>query len=103
MTGSVPLTGVVAMESAGVGTVCLLSDGTIVTVANGSGTMPVLVRNANGTPFGGVRAISSQAAHMLAQKTDGTLWAWGDNNGKRLGDGTSTSRVNPVRVQGMAP
>lgn len=97
------LTGVTAIESGGGFTLCLLSDGTVVEVGAGPGFPPALVRNADGSPFSGVRRISTETTHRLAQKVDGTLWAWGDNNSKRLGDGTAITRLNPVRVQGMAP
>ncbi len=35
--------------------------------------------------------------HSLALKSDGTVWAWGHNGGQ-LGDGTTTTRLTPVRV-----
>jgi len=36
--------------------------------------------------------------HSLAIKTNGTLWAWGNNSQGRLGDGTSLPRSSPVQL-----
>ena len=36
--------------------------------------------------------------HTLALKTDGTLWAWGQNAFGQLGDGTTATRSTPVQV-----
>src|SRR6266446_1878890 len=36
-------------------------------------------------------------SHTLALKADGTIWAWGENLGWQLGDGTRTPRSTPVR------
>jgi alpha-tubulin suppressor-like RCC1 family protein len=34
----------------------------------------------------------------VAVKTDGTLWAWGDNGTGQLGDGTTSNRHAPGQV-----
>ena len=41
---------------------------------------------------------SAGYTHSLAIKTDGTLWAWGDNAFGQLGIGTTTHRNVPTRV-----
>ena len=38
------------------------------------------------------------AGEGFATKTDGTLWAWGNNNQGQLGLGNTTSRSSPVQV-----
>jgi len=38
-------------------------------------------------------------ASALFRKSDGTLWAWGNNHFGQLGDGTTENRETPVRVQ----
>ena len=39
--------------------------------------------------------------YSLAVRGDGTVWAWGWNDGGQLGDGTTTDRLSPVRVSGV--
>jgi len=48
-----------------------------------------------------VRQIAAGNWHSLASKTDGTLWAWGNNTTGQLGDGTTTTRSAPVLVKGV--
>ena len=38
------------------------------------------------------------ASHILATKSNGTLWAWGFNSNGQLGDGTTLSRSAPVQI-----
>jgi hypothetical protein len=44
--------------------------------------------------------VSAGFNHSLGLRTNGTLWAWGQNSGGRLGDGTTTIRSSPVSVVG---
>jgi alpha-tubulin suppressor-like RCC1 family protein len=40
--------------------------------------------------------------HSMALKTDGTMWAWGNNGQGQLGDNTITYRSSPVQVGSLA-
>ena len=53
-----------------------------------------------GGPKTDVVAISSGsfAFSSLALKSDGSVWAWGENSWGQLGDGTNTGRSSPVQV-----
>jgi alpha-tubulin suppressor-like RCC1 family protein len=37
-------------------------------------------------------------SHTVGVRSDGSLWAWGNNAQGRLGDGTTTTRNSPVRI-----
>ena len=49
-----------------------------------------------------VISVAAGDLHSLALKTDGTVWAWGDNTDGQLGDGTTTLRTAPVQVAGLS-
>ena len=42
--------------------------------------------------------VSAGYAHSLAIKSDGTLWAWGDNISGQLGNGTNNNSNAPVQI-----
>jgi len=66
-------------------------------VGNGSraGLVPAPTRIGGQTVW---RAIAAGCFHTLAIRDDGSLWAWGDNQNRQLGDGTTTQRLAPVRI-----
>ncbi|WP_426483055.1 T9SS type A sorting domain-containing protein [Chryseobacterium sp. R2ACT005] len=44
------------------------------------------------------KTVSAGTFHSLGIKTDGTLWAWGNNQFGYLGDGTTTNRTIPTKI-----
>ena len=46
----------------------------------------------------GLGQVVAGAGHTVAVRTDGTLWAWGDNAYGQLGDGTTTTRTGPEQI-----
>jgi len=40
--------------------------------------------------------------NLMIEKTDGTVWAWGENYSGQLGDGTRTDRSTPVQVSDLS-
>ena len=43
-------------------------------------------------------SVTGGTIHTLAIASDSTLWAWGDNSGGQLGDGSTVSRSTPLQV-----
>jgi alpha-tubulin suppressor-like RCC1 family protein len=54
-------------------------------------------------PGSGVVAVAGGTAHVLALKSDGSLWAWGHDASGQLGDGGDLDQTKPVPVQGLGP
>jgi alpha-tubulin suppressor-like RCC1 family protein len=46
----------------------------------------------------GSTKIAAAGDQSFLLKSDGTLWAWGDNSGGRLGDSTTTNKMSPVQI-----
>ena len=44
------------------------------------------------------QVISAGYEHSLAVKSDGSLWAWGNNDYGQIGDGTTYNRYSPVPI-----
>jgi alpha-tubulin suppressor-like RCC1 family protein len=44
------------------------------------------------------KTVSAGASHTVAIKTDGTLWAWGNNEQGQLGDGTTIYKNIPTKI-----
>ena len=64
-----------------------------------SNILPVKGQGGDGL-LSGVKALAAGEFHSLALKGDGTVWAWGANDGGQLGDTSLKDRPAPVQVKG---
>ena len=108
------LTGAVTVAAGTHHNLVLNSDGTV--YSWGEGRYGQLGVNSNNDHFypvqvhgpgnnGYLTSITDVAAgkwHSLALKSDGTVWAWGDNSAFQLGNGSQTDRYTPVQVSGLS-
>jgi alpha-tubulin suppressor-like RCC1 family protein len=87
----------------------LLTNGTVWTW--GGGSHGELGQGAGTTssyypaPVPGLTNITSISAgwfHILALKSDGTVWDWGNNSSGELGDSTTANRFTPVQVSNVS-
>jgi len=49
----------------------------------------------------GAISLAAGWSHSIALRSDGTVWAWGDNWSGELGDGTTEDRLTPGQVRGL--
>ena len=75
---------------------------------NGSGRLGLNVQDVQKnsptliTGLYSVAQVMAGVQHTVALKTDGTLWAWGDNLYGQIGDGTQVQRNAPVQVPSLS-
>jgi len=48
-----------------------------------------------------ITAIDAGREHVVALRSDGTVWTWGRNNARQLGVATGNFRYTPMRVEGV--
>ena len=119
-TGEVFLSDIIAVVGGGYHTLALRNDGTLWSFGEnfygqlgngGTGGSPssydpgidrlraVQVWGPSGTGFfGDVELIGAGWYHSLANTSDGTVWAWGNNEDGQLGDDTTVDRNFPTEV-----
>lgn len=91
-------------------TAAIRADGAVVAWGfNGSGQLGGgeafgVLRSSSGAPITVLPNAADLAAgyyHNAAAMADGTVWTWGFNGQRQLGDGTTTDRATPVQVTGL--
>ena len=102
------LAGVVQLAAGDLHSLALLDDGTVWgwgwnwQGALGVGSSEDIVESPRQvTGLADVVAVDGNSGWSMALKSDGTVWAWGDNTYGNLGDGTTENRTAPVQVQDL--
>jgi alpha-tubulin suppressor-like RCC1 family protein len=86
------LTGVGGLSAMGDNEYGQLGDGTVTERLTPEGILSYGATNPK------VTAVAAGGDHTLFLKSDGSLWAMGDNEEGQLGDGTTTSRSSPEQI-----
>jgi len=103
------ISGVKAISAGGKHTLAIAADDTVLAWGDnatgqlGNGTLvkeklPVQVLTSDGPALAGVTAIAAGGDFSLALKSDGTVWAWGNNGNGQLGNHSFDSTQVPVEV-----
>jgi alpha-tubulin suppressor-like RCC1 family protein len=101
--------GVIAIATGTYHSMALKSDGTVLAwgsnsngqLGDGATTDSLVPKQISSSSLSGVNAIAAGAYHSLALKSDGKVWAWGNNYSGQLGDGTTTDQYTPEQVSGL--
>ena len=112
-SGTGYLNDVIAISASGNHSLALKSDGTVWAWGTntygqlGDGTTTARTLPVQVSGLSSVKAISAGFVsyfHSLALKSDGTVWAWGQNNYGQLGNGTTDSSAHstPAQVPGLS-
>ncbi|MCX7711691.1 MAG: FecR domain-containing protein [Clostridia bacterium] len=103
--GTGNLLNISAVEAGEYFTAALKSDGTIWTWGDNSYGQLGVSTGTTSRSFPGqvaglfnIKAVSAGVNHTVVLKSDGTVWAWGQNNYGQLGNGTTTNASNPTAV-----
>lgn len=105
------LTGVAQIAASSLHTLALKSDGTVWACGGnsygqlGDGTLQGKTRPIQLSGISGVIRLAAggdgYSGHSIAQKSDGTVWAWGAGGYGQMGDGANEHRSLPAPVLGL--
>ncbi|WP_018882954.1 invasin domain 3-containing protein [Paenibacillus massiliensis] len=105
-----PLSNAKAVYGGGYFSVALLENGTVWawgkgntgTLGNGSLenlSQAVQVMQSDGSPLTQVQSIAAGYSHVLALKTDGTVWGWGSNGSNMLSDSWDSMYSRAIQIK----